>query len=126
MLEHAQAELPNECCGMLAGHRDEDKLRVTAWFPLINEAASPREYRSEANSMFRADKERRRLGLEFVAVYHSHPTSAPIPSWTDLERRYSGDVVDFIISLKDPEPALRGWWLTEDAFTEAVWELVDG
>jgi [CysO sulfur-carrier protein]-S-L-cysteine hydrolase len=127
MIQQAQAELPNECCGLLAGVRDGDVLRVLACFPLVNEAASPVEYWSEPKSLFATEKEMRRLGYERVAVYHSHPTSEPIPSKTDLERCvYNTDVVHFIISLKGAEPLMRGWWLTETSFAEAAWQLVDG
>jgi [CysO sulfur-carrier protein]-S-L-cysteine hydrolase len=125
MVAHAKSELPNECCGMLAGLREGNVLRVQAWFPLVNEAKSPVEYLSDPRSMFAADKERRRLGLEFVATYHSHPTSAPIPSRTDLARTYSDDVVNFIISMSGPEPEMRGWWLTLESFDEANWSLID-
>jgi proteasome lid subunit RPN8/RPN11 len=126
MLQHAQSELPNECCGILAGVREGDALRVLAWYPLVNEAASPVEYRSDARSMFEATKHMRHHGNDIVAVYHSHPTSAPIPSRTDLERLYSEDVVHFIIGLADPEPRLRGWWLTSSAYDEAAWRIVEG
>ena len=110
---------------MLAGTRTGDELRVEAWFPLVNEAASPIEYRSEPRSMFLAEKERRRLNLEFVAIYHSHPTSPPIPSRADLARNYSEDVINFIISLKDTEPDVRAWWLCDTAFAEANWQLIE-
>ena len=125
MVEHAQAEFPNECCGLLAGVRDGDALRVKACYPLVNEAQSPTEYRSEPRSMFQAIKEIRGQDHEILAIYHSHPSSAPIPSGTDLERNYSGDVVNFIIGLSEPEPTMRGWWLAEAAFEEATWEMVD-
>lgn len=125
MVQHAQTELPNECCGLLAGVRDGEALRVEAWYPLVNETASPIEFRSEPRSMFEAVKEMRTLGHDFLAIYHSHPTSAPIPSRTDLERNYSADVVNLILSLNGPEALLRGWWLTDDAFEEAVWEIVE-
>jgi proteasome lid subunit RPN8/RPN11 len=125
MIQHAQAELPNECCGLLAGVHAGDVLRVEARHALINEAASPIAYLSEPRSMFQATKEMRRHDHEIVAIYHSHPTSEPIPSRTDLERCFSPDVVHFIIGLKGPEPLLRGWWLTESAYEEAAWEIVE-
>src|SRR5262249_26148178 len=125
MLQHAQTELPNECCGLLAGVRDGDVLRVAAWHPLVNEAASPVEYVSEPRSMFLATKEMRKAGHDIVAIYHSHPTSAPSPSWTDLERRYSPDVVHFIIGLMKAEPIVRGWWLSETTYEEAAWQIVE-
>jgi [CysO sulfur-carrier protein]-S-L-cysteine hydrolase len=126
MLQHAQSELPNECCGILAGVPDGDALRVIAWYPLVNEAASPVEYRSDARSMFEATKQMRHHGQEIVAVYHSHPTSEPIPSRTDLERRYSDDVIHLIMGLAGPQPVLRGWWLTATDYDEATLRIVDG
>lgn len=126
MVEHAQAELPNECCGLLVGEVDDGVLRARAWYPLVNEAASPIAYRSEPGSMFGAVKDMRASGYEVVAIYHSHPTSAPIPSRTDLEQNYSSDVVNFIIGLQESPPLMRGWWLTETTFKEAAWEIVEG
>ena len=123
MIQQAQSELPNECCGLLGGTRDGDVLRAETCYPLINEAASPVEYLSEPRSMFQAMKAMRARGEEVVAVYHSHPTSAPVPSRTDLERAYSPDVVHFIIGLSSEEPTLRGWWLADSTYEEATWRL---
>jgi proteasome lid subunit RPN8/RPN11 len=123
MVEHAQAELPNECCGLLAGEHDGDVLRARVWYPLINEAASPVAYYS---APFFAVKDMRGSGYEIVAIYHSHPTSEPIPSDTDLKQNgYGSDVVNFIIGLKGTTPLVRGWWLTEMTFEEATWEIVE-
>lgn len=126
MLAQAQAELPNECCGLLAGTLQADGTiaRVERCYPLVNEAASPTEYLSEPRSMFNAIKEMRRLGLVELAVYHSHPTSAPIPSRKDRERNYSPDVVNVIIGLHGLEPEVRAWWLTAETAHAAEWALV--
>jgi [CysO sulfur-carrier protein]-S-L-cysteine hydrolase len=125
MLQHAQAEAPNECCGLLAGTFEANLLRVEKWHPLVNETASPVEYRSEPGSMFQAIKEMRKSNHDIVAIYHSHPASEPIPSRTDLERSYGPEVVNFIVSLMGPAPVVRGWWLTDTTFEEAAWRIVD-
>jgi len=75
--------------------------------------------------MFEAVRDMRGLGLEIVAIYHSHPTSAPVPSRTDLERNYSPHVMNFIISLQDGNPQVRGWWLSDKDFREADWRLAE-
>ena len=125
MLQHARTELPNECCGVLAGVMDADVLHVKAWYPLANEAASPTEYHA-AKDMFQAVKKMRADGHDIVAIYHSHPTTAPIPSRKDLERNFYGDdVVHFIIGLQEPEPLVRGWWLMETEFAEANWQIIE-
>jgi [CysO sulfur-carrier protein]-S-L-cysteine hydrolase len=125
MVRHAKKELPNECCGLLAGIVGSSELRAVKWYPLINETASPIEYRSEPRSMFEAIKDMRGPGYEIVAIYHSHPTSPPIPSRTDLAQNYSADVVNIIVGLNGPEPTVRAWWLAEDSFEETIWEIVD-
>ena len=86
MVQHAQTELPNECCGLLAGIIGRGEFRAKKLYPLVNEAASPVEYRSEPRSMFEAMKGMRGPGYDIVAIYHSHPTGQPKPSRTDLDR----------------------------------------
>jgi [CysO sulfur-carrier protein]-S-L-cysteine hydrolase len=125
MFAQARAEFPNECCGLLAGRRESDGTvgRVVRRYPLVNALHSPVEYESEPRSMFQAMRDMRRLGLEELGVYHSHPSSEPVPSRKDRERNYSEDLVNFIISLQGSEPVMRGWWLTADGFREAEWEV---
>jgi proteasome lid subunit RPN8/RPN11 len=122
MVAHARSALPNECCGLLAGTADG---RVLRRYPLDNAAASPTQYLSEPRSMLAAMKDMRSQSIDVLAVYHSHPTSEPVPSKTDLELNYSSQVVNFIISLKDGEARLRGWWLDDASYHEAEWDLID-
>jgi proteasome lid subunit RPN8/RPN11 len=123
MFRQAVAELPNECCGLLAGRVEDGVGRVVRRYPLVNAAASGREYESEPRSMFEAMRDMRKEGTDLLGVYHSHPTSEAVPSRTDLARNYSPDVVNFIISLADAEPAVRGWWLTDVEYRAAEWEV---
>src|SRR5262245_61014059 len=124
MVAQALAERPNECCGLLAGTRADDVGRVTVCYPLVNAAATPQtEYLSDARSMFDAVKDMMRRGLDVLAVYHSHPTTAPVPSKKDLARNYSEDVVNLIVSLAGAVPEVRGWWLTDTDFREAQWSV---
>jgi proteasome lid subunit RPN8/RPN11 len=119
MIAQALAEAPLECCGLLAGQGST----VAASYPLVNAACSPTEYESEPESLFAAHKDIRRHGWDVLAVYHSHPTSPPIPSRTDLARAYWAGVVHFIISLQTSQPEVRGWWLNESEYQEAKWEV---
>ena len=133
MVTHAQAELPLECCGLLAGEPPPDQtlvpgipnLMATHYYPLRNAAASPVEFLSDAKEMFSAVRDMRHLGTEILAVFHSHPTSEPVPSRTDLERNFSGDVMNLIVGLAGGQPMMRGWWLSSDGYQEADWELLD-
>ena len=122
MVGQARAELPNECCGFLAGTIADGVGRVTKRYPLVNEAASPVRYACEGRSLFDAHKDMRRLGIELLAIYHSHPTAAPVPSKTDLAMAFWPEAMSLIISLVEAEPVVRGWWLTETDCTPAEWE----
>ena len=125
MVSQALAERPNECCGLLAGVVVEGIGKVSRHYPLVNAAASPVLYESDPRSMFEAVRAMSRENLDVLAVYHSHPTSPPLPSRTDLARNYSEDVVNLIISLITDPPLVRGWWLTATAHREADWAIIE-
>jgi proteasome lid subunit RPN8/RPN11 len=76
--EHARAEEPNEACGLIA-LRDGVAER---YVPAINEAASP--YRFELKPHDPEDFFLEDEGYE-LAVFHSHVSSPPRPSRTDVE-----------------------------------------
>jgi proteasome lid subunit RPN8/RPN11 len=128
MVAQARVEYPLECCGFLAGIIAEDGIGlVRERYPLVNARASPTEFFSEPDSLFGPHKDMRRRGFEVLAVYHSHPHSAPVPSRKDLEdsaQSYGATVVNLIISLASEPPLVRGWWLEGDSFSEAPWEVV--
>ena len=74
---HARAERPNEACGLVA-FRDG---RAERYLPARNAAASPYRFELEIapESWFLEDD-----GYE-LAVFHSHISSPPRPSRTDVE-----------------------------------------
>ena len=77
LVEHAEAELPNEACGLLV-LKDGVAERFV---PGRNRAASPYRFELEVDpeTWFLEDE-----GYE-LAVFHSHPSSPPRPSRTDVE-----------------------------------------
>jgi proteasome lid subunit RPN8/RPN11 len=132
MVAQALAEQPLECCGLLAGVLEGPPEavgpavrvgRVVERYPLVNNAASPVEYWSSDERLFAAHRDMRERGLEILAIYHSHPTSPPVPSRTDLARNYYPDAVSLIISLTTAPPAVRGWWLSDRDYREAEWDV---
>jgi proteasome lid subunit RPN8/RPN11 len=77
LVEHAQAELPNEACGLLVVREGVAQRYV----PGRNAAASPYRFELEVDpeTWFLEDE-----GYE-LAVFHSHPSSPARPSRTDVE-----------------------------------------
>lgn len=126
MLAHAQSELPNECCGLLAGRVAGAQAEAIRCYPLVNLLACPTEYDADPSGICRANRDMRPEGLDILAFYHSHPASPPLPSKKDLARNYWGDaVIHFIISMLKEEPLMQGWRLREAGFDAADWELTD-
>jgi proteasome lid subunit RPN8/RPN11 len=75
--EHARAEAPNEACGLILFRNG----RAERYEPGRNTAASPYRFDLEVDPevWFLEDE-----GYE-LAVFHSHATSPPRPSRTDVE-----------------------------------------
>jgi [CysO sulfur-carrier protein]-S-L-cysteine hydrolase len=123
MLAHLRSVLPTEGCGLLAGTVSGEFGRVTMHLPLENVLKSTTEFESEPRGLFTAYKLMRAAGVDVLAVYHSHPTSAPQPSQRDRERNYSEQVVNLIISLREEEEEVRGWWISATKVQEAEFEV---
>ncbi|MCI0702472.1 MAG: M67 family metallopeptidase [Planctomycetia bacterium] len=125
VIEHARSEAPNECCGLLAGHIEDGVGVMTARFTVANDLHSSTRYETNARDLFTAFRAMRKDNLELLAIYHSHPTSEPVPSLRDVEQNTYGEtVVHLIVSLAGAKPEVRAWWLTEVGYREAEWSAV--
>lgn len=110
MIEHARADAPNECCGLVGGVGDEAKSIHRA----ENAEASPFRYsiapREQLDLMNRIDED----GQQLVGIYHSHTRTPAYPSQTDINLA-SGwpDAVYLIVSLEQPEePVVNAFRIT--------------
>ena len=77
---------PNECCGILFGIEDAAGHAVRALRPIENARESGEQYHRfliTAEEMMQAEAEARRLGLDIVGFYHSHPDHPAAPSEYD-------------------------------------------
>jgi proteasome lid subunit RPN8/RPN11 len=104
LVEHAEAELPNEACGLIVV-RDGVAERFVAG---RNTALSPYRFELEVDpeTWFLEDD-----GYE-LAVFHSHPSSPPRPSRTDVEAIGLWEGRPYVIlSLRTGE--LAGWRIAD-------------
>ena len=103
MVEHAERQYPNECCGAMLGvvrsvvsqsanqpaASDETVAlkEISRAVPLVNNYQGEQADRYEINPMdlLKTDKEARTVGLELIGIYHSHPDCDAYFSKTDLE-----------------------------------------
>ncbi len=126
MIRHAHDEYPHECCGFLAGKYEGDSRLVEIRRSLINIHPNPEtRYLVDPREVSRNFRMFRDSGWDLLATYHSHPTSGPFPSRTDMEISMGEGIIHFIISLADDQPEMRGWWVNTERYDPADWELVD-
>jgi proteasome lid subunit RPN8/RPN11 len=85
MIDHAEADYPRECCGLILGVGD----RVVAIEPMVNVwvgevGHSVRDrYAIDPAQMLRVMKSCRERGLDIIGIYHSHPDHPAEPSECD-------------------------------------------
>jgi proteasome lid subunit RPN8/RPN11 len=108
--EHAEAEAPNEACGLIA-LRDGVAER---YVPGINELASP--YRFQWRPVDPMDAFLEDEGYE-IAIFHTHPETAAKPSRTDLANIGEYEGYPYVIySLAQDD--LRAWRIRAGEATE--------
>jgi proteasome lid subunit RPN8/RPN11 len=120
MVAHAQADAPNECCGMIAS-RDGDAVTV---YRAENAAASPLRYEIDGAEQYRIQMAIDDAGHDLGAIYHSHTRSAPYPSQTDINLAFYPDTVYIIVGLAVAEPEVRAYRIRDGQVTEAELSVV--
>jgi proteasome lid subunit RPN8/RPN11 len=99
ILQHARGEAPNECCGLLVGRRGVVERSVRA----RNLQSSPTRYLIDPGDHFAAIRTARAESRRVIGAYHSHPSSGPTPSDSDLAEATGGR--DFLYLIVSPAEA---------------------
>jgi proteasome lid subunit RPN8/RPN11 len=115
MIDHARADAPNECCGMIASH-DGEAVRV---YPAENAAASPLRYEIDGAEQYRIQMAIDDADLELGAIYHSHTRTAPYPSQTDINLAFYPDALYVIVGLSGDEPDVKAYEIRDGQVSEA-------
>ena len=101
IVRQAEAEMPNECCGYLAGTRSEADITVSRRFPMTNVDASPEHFSFDPKEQFAAIKAARADDLELLANYHSHPETSARMSAEDIRLANDTSIIYLIYSVED-------------------------
>jgi [CysO sulfur-carrier protein]-S-L-cysteine hydrolase len=115
MVAHAQADAPNECCGMI-GSRDGEAVKV---YRATNTAASPLRYEIDGAEQYRIQMEIEDSGFDLGAIYHSHTRSEPKPSQTDINLAFYPEALYVIVGLAGGDPDVRAYEIRDGRVTEA-------
>ncbi|MHB1458187.1 MAG: M67 family metallopeptidase [Armatimonadota bacterium] len=99
MIQHAREHSPVEACGLLGGVDNT----IQKSYRLSNVDASREHFSLDPKEHFAAVKDARSLGIEILAVYHSHPETPARMSDEDLRLAFAPRFRYVIISLIDPD-----------------------
>ena len=126
MVAHSKADLPNECCGILAGPDGQ----VMKTYPMSNVEASPFRFSMDPVELVQVDSEAGENDWELLAIYHSHTGSEAYPSDTDV-RIAAGtaglwpDVRYVLVALMDMNnPVVRIFEISDGRVIEEPLEVV--
>jgi len=110
--EHAQADYPNECCGLLVGSIQSDIVKITEVHPSKNLTSGNPAKSFEVDPKLRFDVMReaqsRNDGVDIIGHYHSHPDGPAAPSAKDLSMAYEPNMVWLICRVAPNEEVTIG------------------
>jgi proteasome lid subunit RPN8/RPN11 len=118
MRRHARELSPREACGLLAGR----SKWVEKVVPVTNVAHSKYRFRMDPAEQVQTLFEFEGLGLDLLAVYHSHPLGPAVPSSTDLEEWRYPEALSLIWSRNSVEWVCKAFSHSPSGWSEV--ELV--
>ena len=101
ILEHAEKNLPEEACGLIAGHIDGENKHIEKVYLLTNIDHSNEHFSLDPKEQLAAIKDMRQNGLAPLGNWHSHPESPSRPSDEDKRLAYDSKASYLILSLQD-------------------------
>jgi len=116
MVGHAYDGLPDEACGLFAGHPASGLVR--AFYPCRNAASSSRVYTIDHRDYAAAEDQADARGLELLGVMHSHTHTEAYPSPTDVTKAPIPEWHYVIVSLKREAPVLRSYRIVDGEISE--------
>ena len=128
MLAHAIRGLPNEACGMFS---TTTGVQLVDYFhPMRNAAESAKVFVLDPHEMLDLEKAVEGTGRRLAGVMHSHTSTSPYPSPTDMadSARFDpfGTMLHVIVSLQHGDPVLRCYRIASGEITEVPVVLTDG
>jgi proteasome lid subunit RPN8/RPN11 len=110
IVAHAQKNLPEEACGLIAGSRDGDIKEIKKVYLLTNVDHTNEHFSIDPKEQLAAVKDIRANDLLLLGNWHSHPESSARPSEEDKRLAYDPTVSYLILSLMDrEEPVLKAF-----------------
>lgn len=123
ILAHAESELPNEACGLIAGRIEGEVKTIEKVYLLTNIDHSNEHFSLDPKEQLAAVKDMRANGLAPLGNWHSHPESPSRPSDEDKRLAYDSKASYMILSLMDRNAPVLNSFKIEG--TDAEKELLE-
>lgn len=121
LLEVGKQKLPYEACGFICGWENV----VYSYYPLKSEIQSTNRFLVGKESIEKAVHSIQKRNEQILAIYHTHPTTSPIPSRIDLYHHPKEEKVDMvIISYKYEQPVLKWYKIMNQNYKECLYEIM--
>ena len=113
ILTHAQQHEHTESCGLISASAGTP----AHYYAVRNIASDPaKHFEMEPRQQIAAMKHMREHEEDLLAIVHSHPSSPPVPSLTDLKRSAYPDAYYIIVSLNTKGVLeMRGYQIDDEA-----------
>ena len=126
IVAHAQGNLPEEACGLIAGEKGDQIRRIEKVYFLENTDHTNEHFSMNPKDQLSAVKDMRANGLAPLGNWHSHPETPSRPSQEDIRLAYDSTASYLILSLMDIEaPVLNAFTIKDGTVTKDILEILD-
>lgn len=125
ILSHAQAGLPNEACGLIAGIRQGENNIVRKVYLLQNTDQSPEHFSMDPKEQFDAVSDMRRNEYTLLGNFHSHPATPARPSEEDIRLAFDPSISYIIVSLQQHPPVLKCFRIRQGTVQDEPYKVLE-
>ena len=123
MCANVASKSPQEACGILLGKIRRDVYHSKSLIPTTNILRSQVRFQIDPEEQLAVFNRMSELGLDMVAIYHSHPYGPDTPSQTDIDEAYYPEAVQLIWSSLQGKWICRGFIIQEGKVEEIAIHL---
>lgn len=118
----ATKQLSNEACGISSGNGET----ISSLYILSNKENTPTRFYVDEYTVTKTLQAISNKGEEPIAIYHSHPTSRPRPSQTDIRHHPDEKIKMIILSLKETPYSISCFTISDNTFKAYLLQLERG
>lgn len=116
IVEYAKEHLPEEACGLLAGHIDGNDKTIKKVYFIENKDHAVDHFTMDPKDQLSAVKDMRAGGLKAIGNWHSHPSSPSRPSVEDIKLAYDKNASYMILSFLTEAPVCNSFHVEDGAY----------